>query len=66
MVSCVVILGAISQYSIYRYSIHRTTDDVLQEYKLDIEKFVSEYDSLPSLQSVVLYTNRHYLALLFL
>ncbi|MEG1649982.1 MAG: GHKL domain-containing protein, partial [Rikenellaceae bacterium] len=42
----VVLLGCVSQFYIYRYAIHRTTDDVLCEYRIDIEEFVEQTGSL--------------------
>lgn len=43
---CVVIIGFSLNYYLFRYSIHRTTDDVLNEYRLDIEEFGKEKGSL--------------------
>ena len=52
VITIVLFLGSIVQYSIYRYSIHRTTDDVLREYRTDIENYVEIENNLPSLSSI--------------
>lgn len=46
ILTVVLVLGCISQYCIYSYSIHRTTDDVLREYRRDIEQYAAQNDSL--------------------
>ncbi|MEG2061155.1 MAG: HAMP domain-containing sensor histidine kinase [Alistipes sp.] len=50
----VLLLGCISQYYIYCYAIHRTTDDVLCEYRTDIEEYVSRTGSLMFFSTVEL------------
>ena len=50
---CVVVLfGAIFNYYLFRYSIHRTTDDVLNEYRLDIEEYAVHHGTLQPLMAV--------------
>lgn len=54
VLSVVLVLGCVSQYWIYSYSIHRTTDDVLREYRRDIEAYAAGRDSLMKFSSVEL------------
>lgn len=54
VLTVVLVLGCISQYCIYSYSIHRTTDDVLREYRRDIEEFAAENDTLSLLGNIEL------------
>lgn len=54
VLTVVLVLGCVSQYCIYSYSIHRTTDDVLREYRRDIEEYAAEHDSLMTFSSVEL------------
>ena len=42
----VVMVGFTLNYYLFRFSIHRTTDDVLNEYRLDIEEYVEKNGSL--------------------
>ena len=42
----VVMVGFTLNYYLFRFSIHRTTDDVLNEYRLDIEEYVEKHGSL--------------------
>ena len=50
---CVVVLiGAIVNYYLFRYSIHRTTDEVLNEYRIDIEDYASHHGTLEPLIAV--------------
>lgn len=42
----VVLVGFTINYYLFRYSIHRTTDDVLNEYRLDIEEYAALHGSL--------------------
>lgn len=50
---CVVVLiGFIVNYYLFRYSIHRTTDDVLYEYKIDIQEYADNHETLQPLLSV--------------
>ena len=45
----VVIIAFVTNYYLFRYSIHRTTDDVLNEYRIDVEDYAAEYDTLDPL-----------------
>ena len=45
----VVIAGFIVNYYLFRYSIHRTTDDVLNEYRIDIEEYADNHGTLQPL-----------------
>lgn len=54
----VLILGSITHYYIFRYSIHRSTDDVLQEYKQDIQDYAANHDTLLSLHDLELKHSR--------
>ena len=45
----VVIVGFIVNYYLFRYSIHRTTDDVLNEYRIDIEEYALHHGTLQPL-----------------
>lgn len=54
----VLVLGSITHYYIFRYSIHRSTDDVLQEYKQDIQDYAASHDSLLSLHDLELKHSR--------
>lgn len=56
----VLILGCITHYYIFRYSIHRSTDDVLQEYKLDVLEYAAEKDTIISLQELEMQHSRMY------
>lgn len=49
---CVVVTSFIANYYLYRHSIHRTTDDVLKEYRIDIEEYAVENDTLPPFRSL--------------
>lgn len=51
---CVVLASFTIQYFLFRYSIHRTTDDVLNEYRADIESYAAQHDTLQSFQSLEL------------
>ena len=48
----VVLVGAIFNYYLFRYSIHRTTDDVLKEYRIDIEEYAVNHGTLQPLLAV--------------
>ena len=48
----VVLIGFSLNYYLFRYSIHRTTDDVLNEYRLDIEEFAEEKGTLNDLNAL--------------
>lgn len=50
----VLAIGGISQFVIYRYTMHRTTDDMLMEYKYDIEDYVRKTDRLPTFNAIEL------------
>ena len=43
---CVSVASFIANYYLFRYSIHRTTDDVLNEYRIDIENYAAEKGTL--------------------
>ena len=45
----VVLIGAIFNYYLFRYSIHRTTDEVLKEYRIDIEEYALHHGTLQPL-----------------
>ena len=47
----VVLVGAIVNYYLFRYSIHRTTDDVLNEYRIDIEEYALHHGTLQPLMA---------------
>ena len=48
----VLVLGSVSHYYVFRYSIHRSTDDVLQEYRQRVIEYAAENDTLISLQQL--------------
>ena len=48
----VVTVGFIVDYYIFRNTIHRTTDDVLNEYRIDIEEYADEHKTLQPLIAV--------------
>ena len=48
----VVMVGFTINYYLFRFSIHRTTDDVLNEYRLDIEEYASINGSLTGFNSM--------------
>ena len=48
----VVMVGFTINYYLFRFSIHRTTDDVLNEYRLDIEEYASINGSLAGFNSM--------------
>ena len=50
----VLIAGTVLQYYIYVFALHRTTDDVLTEYRRDIETLASVSDSILSFDKVEL------------
>lgn len=50
----VVLTSFCIQYYLFRYSIHRTTDDVLHEYRIDIEEYAAEMDTLLPFRSLEL------------
>lgn len=54
----VLVLGSITHYYIFRNSIHRSTDDVLQEYKQDIQEYAASHDTLLSLHDLELKHSR--------
>lgn len=54
----VLVLGSITHYYIFRNSIHRSTDDVLQEYKQDILDYAANHDTLLSLHDLELKHSR--------
>lgn len=54
----VLVLGSITHYYIFRYSIHRSTDDVLMEYRQDIQEYAASHDTLLSLQDLELKHSR--------
>lgn len=54
VLTVVLAVGCVCQYWIYSYSIHRTTDDVLREYRRDIEEYAAVHDSLVTFSSVEL------------
>lgn len=43
----VLLLGFLTQYVLFRYSLHRSTDDVLREYRLDFEDYARRHGELP-------------------
>ena len=45
----IVIVGFVLDYYLFRYSIHQTTDDVLNEYRIDVENYVEANEELQSL-----------------
>ena len=51
---CVVFISFVVNYYLFRHSIHRTTDDVLQEYRIDIENYAAENDTLLPFRSLEL------------
>ena len=48
----VVLVGFTINYYLFRFSIHRTMDDVLNEYRCDIEKFAEKNGSLEGLNTL--------------
>lgn len=56
----VLILGSVTHYYIFRYSIHRSTDDVLQEYKQDVVEYAVKNDTMVSLQELEMQHSRLY------
>ena len=48
----VVVIGFTINYYLFRFSIHRTTDDVLNEYRLDIEKYGENNGTLEGFNSI--------------
>ena len=42
----VLSLGFVLNYYLFRYSIHQATDDVLREFKQDVEEFAAENDTI--------------------
>ena len=48
----VVMIGFTINYYLFRFSIHRTTDDVLNEYRIDIEEYASMNGSLSGFNSM--------------
>lgn len=56
----VLILGSVTHYYIFRYSIHRSTDDVLQEYKQDVLEYAAANDTMVSLQELEMQHSRLY------
>ena len=48
----VSILGSVTHYYVFRYSIHLSTDDVLQEYRQCVIDYALEKDTLISLQQL--------------
>lgn len=48
----VVVIAFSLNYYLFRFSIHRTTDDILNEYRLDIEKYADENGTLTGLNSL--------------
>lgn len=56
----VLILGSVTHYYIFRYSIHRSTDDVLQEYKQDVIEYAVKNDTMVSLQELEMQHSRLY------
>lgn len=47
----VVLTSFTIHYYLFRYSIHRTTDDVLNEYRIDIEKYAAKHGELAIIKS---------------
>ena len=54
----VLIIGSITHYYIFRHSIHRSTDDVLNEYKQEILEYAALNDTIPSLKDIELKHSR--------
>ena len=54
----VLIIGCLTEFLIYSYAIRRTTDDVLSEYRCDIEEFAAHNDSLIPFSSIVMKHSR--------
>ena len=48
----VVLIGFTLNYYLFRFSIHRTTDDVLNEYRLDIEQYGEKNGTLDGFNSL--------------
>lgn len=48
----VVVTVFSAQYYLFRYSIHRTTDDVLNEYRIDLENYAKDHDTLEPYKSI--------------
>ena len=48
----VVLIGSAINYYLFRYAIHRTTDDVLNEYRVDIEEYAEHHGTLQPLLEV--------------
>ena len=48
----VVIIAFVANYYLFRYSIHRTTDDVLNEYRIDVENYALDYGTLEPLSAL--------------
>ena len=45
----VVLVGFVVNYYLFRSSIHRTTDDVLDEYRVDLEEYAEKHETLSPL-----------------
>lgn len=56
----VLVLGSVTHYYIFRYSIHRSTDDVLLEYKQDVLEYAAANDTMVSLQELEMQHSRLY------
>lgn len=54
----VLIIGSISHYLIFTSSVHRSSDEILTEYKNNIEKYVVEHDTLIHFSNLELHHNR--------
>lgn len=50
----VLLLGFVTQYGFFRYSIHRSTDDVLREYRCDLEEYARRHHDLPVFNAIEL------------
>ncbi|MEG1748891.1 MAG: HAMP domain-containing sensor histidine kinase [Tannerellaceae bacterium] len=48
----VLALGSVTHYYVFRHSIHRSTDDVLQEYRQQVMDYADKNDTLVSLQEL--------------
>ena len=54
----VLILGSVTHYYVFRYTIHLSTDDVLQEYRQCVLDYAMKNDALISLQQLEMKHNR--------
>ena len=48
----VAIASFCAMYYLFRYSIHRTTDDVLNEYRIDFENYAHDHEDLEPYKSI--------------